>query len=57
MYGGRITLTTRRSEALRFNSRVDAMMAWNTVSTRQPLRPDRQPNKPMTALTVEIEPA
>lgn len=55
-FGGRIILTTDREAAMTFESTADAMTAWNTPSTRWPLRPDGRPNKPLTALTVEIEP-
>jgi hypothetical protein len=56
MFGGRIVLTPRREEALRFDTRADAMVAWNRISVTRPRRPDGRPNKPMTALTVEVEP-
>jgi hypothetical protein len=55
-FGGMITLTPRLADARRFATASDAMLAWNTVSDRRPLRPDGRPNKPLTALTVTIEP-
>ena len=55
--GGRITLTTDHANARRFPSMAEAFEAWNTVSTMRPTRPDGEPNKPLTALTVEIESA
>jgi hypothetical protein len=56
-FGGVATLTPRLADARRFAHTSEAMIAWNTVSDRRPLRPDGRPNKPLTALTVEIHPA
>lgn len=42
--------------AMQFDSAVDAWDFWKTVDPRQPLRPDGQPNRPMTAFTVSIDP-
>lgn len=55
-FGGTILLTADRKMARQFESHAEAMAAWNTQSQSRPLRPDGRPNKPMTALTVEIEP-
>jgi hypothetical protein len=55
-FGGIIKLTPRRPNALPFTSIAEAMATWNTVSKLHPRRPDGRPNKPLTALTVEIEP-
>ena len=41
--------------ALRFDSAADALAFAQTQSTRTPLRPDGQPNRPLTAFTVAIE--
>jgi hypothetical protein len=54
-YGGRIEVTTIRDQAMTFADAGQAMAAWNSQSTRLPLRPDGRPNKPLTALTVELE--
>lgn len=56
VWGGKIILTPRRKEALRFDTSAEAMIAWNRISVTYPRRPDGKPNKPLTALTVEIEP-
>jgi hypothetical protein len=56
-YGGVIILTTTRALALDWPDAAKAMEAWNTVSNQRPRRPDGRPNKPLTALTVEVEPA
>ena len=55
-FGGRIVLTPHREGAKQFADNAAAMIAWNTQSTVRPLRPDGRPNKPLTTLTVEIEP-
>jgi hypothetical protein len=56
MFGGIIHLTPHREDALQFPSSAEAMAAWNTASQHRPKRPDGRPNKPLTALTVEVEP-
>jgi hypothetical protein len=53
-WGGHIHLTTDITKAQRFEDNAAAMRAWNTQSGRVPYRPDGHPNKPMTALTVEV---
>jgi hypothetical protein len=47
--------TDKILRAKRFASKADALAFWNTQSTVQPWRPDGRPNKPLTALSVEIE--
>jgi hypothetical protein len=54
-WGGSIHLTSDRDCARRFATAAEALTAWTTQSTVRPLRPDGKPNKPLTALTVEIE--
>jgi hypothetical protein len=53
-FGGTIRLTRDRARAMRFANNGEAMTAWNMVSNARPLRPDGKPNKPLTALTVEV---
>ena len=55
-FGGVIELTRDRSRAMHFDGTAEAMRAWNTVSATRPRRPDGLPNKPLTALTVEVGP-
>ena len=55
-FGGRIEVTTERHRAMAFADPGQAMAAWNSQSKRLPLRPDGRPNKPLTALTVELKP-
>lgn len=55
-FGGTIRLTPVRANARQFPSSAEAMLAWNAVSQSRPRRPDGRPNKPLTALTVEVEP-
>jgi|SRR5580693_650977 len=56
-FGGRIWLTANRDEARKFASASAALEAWNTVSKSRPVRPDGRPNKPLTALSIHVEPA
>lgn len=53
-YGGVITLTTNVEWAMTWDTLAEAMAAWNTVCAQRPRRPDGRPNKPLTALTVEV---
>jgi hypothetical protein len=41
--------------ALHFTDAAAALEFWSRQSNVRPIRPDGRPNKPMTALTVEIE--
>ena len=50
------TFTPKRSRARRFADQLAAIDFWKQQSTVRPLRPDGEPNRPMTALTVEIAP-
>lgn len=54
---GHMTFTDDIDKALKFATAGDAIALWGTQSKTKPLRPDGQPNKPLTALTVEIEDA
>lgn len=47
--------TRSRQEAMRFKTVADAMQFWRTESKIRPLRPDGEPNRPLTALTVHID--
>ena len=42
---------------MRFATRGDAMNFWRAPSKTRPTRMDGKPNRPLTALTVEIEDA
>lgn len=53
---GDLRVTANREKALRFSSPGDAMRFWKQQSKKQPLRTDGQPNRPLTAWTVGIEP-
>ena len=55
--GGRIWLTGNREEAHKFANAAEALEAWGAVSKSNPVRWDGEPNKPLTALTIEVEPA
>jgi hypothetical protein len=54
---GYADFTRNISEAKRFASFEDAMRFWKQASNLRPLRPDGQPNRPLTALTIVVEPA
>jgi hypothetical protein len=53
---GLLTTTEIRRKARRFNDQGDAYAFWRQPSRIQPTRPDGQPNRPLTAYTVSIEP-
>jgi hypothetical protein len=44
-----------RAEARRFPDVRAALTYWKRQSTVQPLRADGQPNRPLTALTVDVQ--
>lgn len=46
--------TTAIEQAKKFESAADAMIFWRTVVRCKPWREDGKPNRPLTALTVEI---
>lgn len=49
-----VTSTDDVSKARQFTNTAEAMKEWNTVSNIESVRPDGRPNKPLTAVTVEI---
>ena len=57
-YGGQGygTFTNDITKAKRFATASEALKFWGRQSTVRPLRPDGLPNKPLTALTVAIDP-
>jgi hypothetical protein len=50
------TFTADKSRAKTFDNFGDAAAFWNTISKTTPRRPDGRPNKPLTALSVSIDP-
>lgn len=38
-----------------FNDSSEALIEWNSVSNVEPLRPDGEPNKPLTAVSILVE--
>lgn len=50
-----VTTTPNPDEAMRFAGVADAQGTWARKSTRWPIRPDGQPNRPLTAFTVSLE--
>lgn len=50
-----LTSTDDKAQARRFDT-VQAFHEWQTVSSVEPKRPwDRQPNRPLTGITIEFE--
>jgi hypothetical protein len=54
---GLVTWTSDKSQAMVFASFAEAFEAWRAVPESRPLRPDGEPNRPMTAFTVTFEDA
>jgi hypothetical protein len=52
---GFCTLTRKVNDAMRFDTKADALIFWRKQSRTMPLRPDGHPNRPLTAYTVKIE--
>jgi hypothetical protein len=53
---GIATWTVDPDQAMKFPTPAAAMLCYQQVSVRQPLRADGKPNRPLTACTVSIEP-
>jgi hypothetical protein len=53
---GTATWTEDPAEAIRFASQAAAIEFWRRQSSVRPLRDDGQPNRPLTAFTVSVEP-
>lgn len=51
-----LATTPNRAEATRYSAKA-AFELWRAVDQRNPVRPDGKPNRPLTAFTVDIEPA
>ena len=43
-------------KAMRFEDAACALAYWRLQSTLVPFRPDGKPNRPLTALTIELQP-
>jgi hypothetical protein len=54
---GVVVVTQDRREAMRFDAAAAALAMWKRQSSVRPLRPDGQPNRPLTAFTVMLEQA
>jgi hypothetical protein len=52
-----ILFTEYRHMALRFPTGAAALECWRRQSPTHPFRPDGEPNRPLTAFSVEIVPA
>ena len=51
---GDMAFTSDPARAMRFASSDEVLELWHTQSTVLPLRPDGKPNRPLTALTIQI---
>jgi hypothetical protein len=49
---GDIVVTNKLELAMKFGSLVEVLDTWKTQSTLVPLRPDGEPNRPLSALTI-----
>lgn len=52
--GIKLLVTRLADEAMKFLDAQVALELWRTQSKVRPLRPDGQPNRPLTAFTIEI---
>lgn len=50
------TFTVKREKAKKFSDVGKAFAFWKRQSKTKPFRPDGQPNRPFTGLTIEIAP-
>jgi hypothetical protein len=53
---GTYAVTSELAHALRFPDAAGALACWQRQSLRTPLRPDGKPNRPLSALTVVVQP-
>lgn len=53
---GRVEWTADPAEAMSFRWAALAMTFWRQSSTTVPYRPDGEPNRPLTTITVSVEP-
>jgi hypothetical protein len=53
---GHGTFTFKVNNAKRFDTKAEALIFWRKQSHTRPLRPDGQPNRPLTAFTISVEP-
>jgi hypothetical protein len=54
---GEVTTTPNRADARLFATIAQLLAYWRRQSTVQPRRDDGEPNRPLTAYTIETEPA
>lgn len=50
-----LVTTTDRTKAQVFADANEALEFWRQVSQKEPIRPDGEPNRPLTVFTVAIE--
>jgi hypothetical protein len=52
--GGHFDLTTDKNRTKKFDTQEETLSYWNTQSKVFPLRPDGEPNRPLTALSCAV---
>jgi len=52
-HAGEVRWSAAIEDALHFESLPNVFVVWRTVSITNPLRPDGQPNRPLTAWNIE----
>lgn len=50
-----VVVTVDRTKAMKFKDLAEARDTWMLVDPRRPVRPDGQPNRPLTAFNISIE--
>ena len=50
----KVTAAVNPADAFQFPTAAEALAAWREQSVDRPLRYDGKPNRPLTALTVEV---
>ena len=55
-FGGRgdSEWTAKKEEALVFATNLEALETWRKTSTVMPIRPDGEPNRPLTAYDISV---
>lgn len=51
---GSVTWSADPGQALLFDNHLEAFNFWRQQSTLRPVRPDGQPNRPLTAFSAEV---
>lgn len=52
----KLTSSVQRGLARRFASAEQVLKEWRTISKHHPVRPDGKPNRPLSGITISVEP-